>query len=331
VNATVGTFARGLAVAVLLAPWLAACAETPAETPAPRDPFAVVAGHPARLELEPVSVDPRCSSPYPISQLRAKFTAGDGKVYATPIFTPNGLDTAGLAPLNPAELAGSATFGQVTGGDLFYLPPADLLPLIGGDLVVDAWLTRQPATRARLVVHPRFNCPQYVDLSGRPGSQAGLYGRGSFGEPGPNVRVAVGYVNGPADKPLILVRIDDARGLRARTVISPDAPPLQIVLDGGAGGSGGSVLTGPGGDGGDGGAAEILYDDAAPELERKVVIVNRGGPGGTGGGGNGRAGRPGPLPRTEPESVRGLFHDEIAHGVPIRIHGAIEPAKNQSI
>ncbi len=45
------------------------------------------------------------------------------------------------------------------------------------------------------------------------------------------------------------------------------------------------IPAGVGGGGGDGGAAEILYDDTAPELERKVVIVNRGGPGGRGAGG----------------------------------------------
>ena len=34
---------------------------------------------------------------------------------------------------------------------------------------------------------------------------------------------------------------------------------------------------------------------------------------------------------SEPAPVRRLFHDELAHGVPVRIHGAIEPAANQSI
>jgi hypothetical protein len=118
---------------------------------------------------------------------------------------------------------------------------------------------------------------------------------------------------------------------------------LQILLDGGVGGAGGAEIrngygvnlfeipAGIGGGGGDGGAAEIVYDDTAPELERKVMIINRGGPGGSGGGGNGSPGRPGPLPRTEPGPVRRLFHDELAHGVPVRIRGAIEPAANQSI
>jgi hypothetical protein len=142
---------------------------------------------------------------------------------------------------------------------------------------------------------------------------------------------------------LILVRIDDARGLRARTVIAPEGPPLQILLDGGIGGAGGMAIQhgygmnrfelppGIGGAGGDGGAAEILYDDTAPELEREVMIINRGGPGGFGGGGAGLPGRPGPLPRSEPVPVRRLFHDELAHGVPVRVHGALAPTANQSI
>ena len=116
--------------------------------------------------------------------------------------------------------------------------------------------------------------------------------------------------------------------------MAPEGPPLQILLDGGVGGAGGLAIRngygvnrfeippGMGGEGGDGGAAEIFYDGTAPELERKVVIINRGGPGGGGGAGNGSPGRPGPLPRTHPEAVRRLFTDELAHGVPVRIHGS---------
>ena len=80
--------------------------------------------------------------------------------------------------------------------------------------------------------------------------------------------------------------------------------------------------------------AKDFYDEDAPALQRKVVIFNRGGPGGVGGGGgvssatNGRSGRAGPLPRGTPASARRLFSDELAHGVPIRVHG---PTASQSI
>jgi hypothetical protein len=341
-------FARRVVLAALFAPWLPGCAETPAV----KAPVAPLASPSARLELEAVVLDRGCSSPYPISELRAKVIAGDGKAYATPIFTPNGLDTGGLSPLEPSELSGKASFGQFITG-LFYFPPVDLLPVIGSDLVVNAWLTRQPSVRARLVIPPRFDCPQYLNLSGRPGGTGTPSQPGGKGEPGPSVRIAIGYLERAGAKPLILVRVDDARGMRARAVISPDGPPLQIFLDGGAGGPGGlpsvplqqpsassmwgAPMPGPwnfpgqGGAGGDGGAAAIGYDDAAPELEGKVLIVNRGGLGATSVSGNGPTGRPGPLPRTEPIPVRRLFPDEIAHGVSIRVHGAVEPAKTPSL
>ena len=338
----VRTFARRLVPAALAALGLASCAETPPVNPAYGPGFAATSARPVRLELADYNPGGRCSSPFPLTQLRAKLFTADGNAYLTPVFTLQGQDTGGFAPLSPADLAGNLNFGQLT-PDLFYVPPADLLPLIGGNLVVTSWVTRQPAVRTQLVVPPRFDCPQFVNLSGRPGPMGSPSRQGGFGEAGPTVRVSLGYVTGPGSRVLILVRIDDARGLRARTVIAPDGPPLQILLDGGVGGSGGveirngygvnrfEIPPGIGGDGGDGGAAEILYDATAPELESKVVIVNRGGPGGAGGGGPGSSGRPGPLPRAEPAPVRRLFHDELAHDVPVRIHGAIEPAANQSI
>ena len=144
----------------------------------------------------------------------------------TPIFGPRGPDTAGLPPLAPAELSGSLSFGQLS-SDLFYFPPADLLPVIGGSLVVTASVNRQPSVRTQLVIPSRFDCPQFVNLSGRPGAMGSPSHQGGFGEAGPTVRVSVGYVTGPAQKALILVRVDDGRGIRARTVMAPEGPPLR--------------------------------------------------------------------------------------------------------
>ncbi|HEY4393002.1 MAG TPA: hypothetical protein VGP64_03020 [Polyangia bacterium] len=336
--------ARVLSGSAVAAGLLTACAETPP----PYQPYAALPAHVSRLALEPVTGS-FCNSPYPIGQLRAKVFAADGREYATPLNPPPG--QPGPAPgtfLDPAELGGTASFGQFS-ADLTFVPPVDLLPTLGSNLVVDSWLTKQPNVRARVVIPPRFDCPQYVNLSGRPGPMGSTSRSGGEGEPGPNVRVALGYLTRPGAKPLVIVRVDDPRGLRARTIISPDGPPLQILLDGGNGGMGGMALVhgyglnrieipgGPGGDGGDGGAAEIYYDDAAPELEHKVVVFNRGGPGGGGGGGgsggagSGRSGRAGPLPRATPAPARRLFSDELAHGVPIRVQGALEPAANQAI
>jgi len=339
----VRTFARRVVPAALAAAvGLAACAESPPPNPAYGPGFSATSARPVRLELADYNPSGRCSSPFPLAQLRAKLFTGDGRPYQTPVFSAQGQDTGGFAPLSPSDLSGNLNFGRLT-ADLGYLPPADLLPFIGGNLIVTGWVIRQPTVWTQLIVQPRFDCPQFVNLSGRSGPMGSPGHQGGFGESGPTVRVSLGYVTGPGGKVLVLVRIDDARGLRARTVIALDGPPLEILLDAGAGGAGGmeirngyginrfEIPPGMGGDGGDGGAAEILYDDTAPELERKVVIVNRGGAGGPGAGGTGSPGRSGPLPRSEPAPVRQLFRDELAHGVPIRIHGAIEPTKNESI
>jgi hypothetical protein len=147
------------------------------------------------------------------------------------------------------------------------------------------------------------------------------------------VRVALGYVTGPGGRPLVIARVEDGSGIRARTLFSPTTP-LQIFLDGGSGGMGGppSDLSvgsitlahgsaGIGGDGGDGGAAEISFDESAPDLEQKVIVMNRGGAGGFGQMGSGRPGRNGAVPRFSPASARKLFADELAHGIPIRVSG----------
>ena len=341
----VGRVARKLVtLALAVTPLcLAACAEAPAPpSGSPAQGFSPAAARAARLDLTAINGGASSSSPYPLSQLAARLTTADGHVYATPIFTPQGPETGGLAPLNPADLSWNVPFGQFT-SDLVYVPPFDLLPVIGGDLTVTVWVTKQPSVHAQLVLRPRFDGSQYLNLSGRNGSLGSFSSPGTEGEPGPLVRVAIGYLDGPTKTRLVLVRVDDARGLRARTVVAPGGPPLQIFLDGGSGGMGGPGIergygvyarttpSGIGGNGGDGGGAEIEYDEDSPELEKMVVVFNRGGGGGVGGGGAGQPGRQGSIPRTHAAPVRQLFHDELAHGVPVHVHGALEPAKNESI
>jgi hypothetical protein len=212
--------------------------------------------------------------------------------------------------------------------ELQYLAPTDLLPFMGRNLTIDVAVTGRPELAARVIVQPQYDCPQFVNLAGRSGRNGWAGRPGEDGQPGPKVRVGVGYVTGSKGEPLVLVRVDDVSGIRARTLFLPGGPPLQVVLDGGGGGAadmrgmlfGAAAAHPQGGDGGDGGAAEIAYDEAFPELERKIIVVNRGGPGGAGRAGstNGRPGRPGAMPRVTKTSATALFSDEIAHGVPIR-------------
>jgi hypothetical protein len=249
--------------------------------------------------------------------------AQDGSVYTTEAASPGKSPSAGSGVLSASDLTWSVNIGQFT-LDLIYQPPIDLLPVVGGDLVVEVSVAKQPAVRARLAVQPQFDCRQFLDFSGRDGAPAYFSRPATPGEPGPAMRIALGYVNGPGQKPLVLVRVEDLAGVRARTVLSPDGPPLQIFLDGGAGGLGG-------GDGGDGGAALIVYEEGQPELEGRVRVFNRGGPAGASADASGRPGRQGAIPRTEPASARVLFREEIEHGAPIRIHGVVDPSAKQSI
>jgi hypothetical protein len=311
--------------------------------PPPQSP---VSGYPGvrseRIELGALTADGHCSSPFPLSQLGVRLHTSDGNSYTTPVSVMDGPTSLAPGQLDPSAISWNVNFGQFT-TTLVYLPPVDLLPYIGGNLVITAWLTREPNIHAKLVVPPRFDCPQYTYLSGRRGSAGPAAGLGGAGEPGPTVRVSLGYLTGPGQRPLVIARIEDGSGIRARTVFSP-ATPLQILLDGGPGGMGGPTSefsvgalslahgsAGVGGDGGDGGGAEISFDESAPELERKVIVTSRGGQGGFGQMGSGRPGRAGALPRFTPAPARALFRDELAHGVPIRVPAAGGPTRHESI
>src|SRR6476659_3963797 len=110
---------------------------------------------------------------------------------------------------------------------------------MGKDLVVDVGLYANPALDARLTVPPQYGCPQVMNLAGRSGRNGWDSLPGESGRPGPHVRIAVGYVAGPTGDPLVLARVDEGSAMRGRTLFAPDGPPLQIVLDCGAGGLGG--------------------------------------------------------------------------------------------
>jgi len=295
----------------------ASCAETATTTPGPA-PRPKPAG-PMRLDLASARVSTVCSSPYPLDTVQPILVVGQDQRpiqqrrddYGRPLFRVR------------------ASFGQLS-PDLQYDPPRDLLPLLGKELVLDVAVSvEQENLTGRLIVPPRYDCPQIMNLAGRSGREGWQATPAEDGEPGPQVRVAIGYMTGPKGETLVLVRVDDASGMRGRTLLRSDAPPLQIVIDGGPGGPAdprrslvktvvGQGRLPYGGGGGDGGAAEISFDQSFPELERKVVVLNRGGLGGPGVRGYGRPGRPGAIPHAAPAPVEMLFGDEIARGVPIR-------------
>jgi len=301
-----------LALATAQASCAAATNVGPPAPPGPPPPAA-----PAHLEIVPVYGTPFCASPYPLAEVRPLLAQGASRTWMTERW-----DTA-WRPLFGAR----ASFGQLS-PDLKYLPPIDVLPFMGKELVVEVALYANPALTAQLTVAPQYGCQQVMNLSGRSGRNGWDSLPGQHGEPGPHVRLAVGYVTDPSGEPLVLVRVDEGSVMRGRTLFAPGGSPLQVVLDGGAGGLGGPgrelyvgigmpvghLPRGRDGDGGDGGTAFIAFDQAFPDLERKIVVLNRGGSG----GGSGIPGRPGPVASTARLPAARLFGDEIAHGVSIR-------------
>jgi hypothetical protein len=282
----------------------AGCAETQAErllrdTPRPENRVSLPDLAITRVTAEAVPSVGWCRSPYPLAEIKVTAELKDGRRLSTP------------TQLDANALSATASFGAVT-PDLQYVPPVDVLSALGKPLEMEVSSRSNPNVRARLTVPPRYDCPQAVILSGRAGRP------GEDGEPGPHVRVAVGMVQGQGSEPLILVRVEDANGIRVRTLLSPTAPPLQLVLDGGAGGDVGErqIRNGwgtvvarsetPAGQGGDGGAAEVLYDGSFAECLRHVQVVSRGATGT-------RPGRPGAIPRETAVSGDKLFRDEISH------------------
>jgi hypothetical protein len=232
-------------------------------------------------------------SPYPLIQLTLTAYERSGKAHhskttldgqARPVFRDSPAD------LDVSAFIVRASFGTI-GPDLTYVPPVDVLPVLGQNLTIDVWFAGDPRVARRFEVPPRYECAQFVNFSGRTKTSPVVPGGG---EEGPHVKISLGTIDGPGGLPLTLVRIDDLFGLRARTVFGPAAPPLQVFVDGGPGG--------------DGGSASIYYDVESPELERKVIVYNRGFIGG----------RDGPLPRTHPERASALFSDEIRHGIKVR-------------
>ena len=68
-------------------------------------------------------------------------------------------------------------FGQLS-PELTYFPPPDVLPVLGKSLIVDVSYGTGPVLTARLVVPPRYDCPQFVNLSGRNGREGRNGSRG---------------------------------------------------------------------------------------------------------------------------------------------------------
>lgn len=316
--------AAGLVLVVQAAAFVTGCAESQAETLIENTPqWRTGPTSPVRLLAEAIVGAPTCRSPYPLLEVKATVEMDDGGHLITPVHfnaqgqpaAAQGETAAGDEALDPLELSARANFGEL-GTNLQYTPPVDLLPFMGRPLEIEVSLRSNPKLRARLTVPPRYDCAQTVDLSGRGGRP------GEDGEPGPHVRVAIGKLMGPGEQPLILVRVEDVYGIRARTLLSHAAPPLQLLLDGGAGGGKGGLKIrnvfgavvarseGPASQGGDGGSAEISYDGRFSDLQGRVQIINRGGSGD-------RPGRPGAIGRETPTSGEALFREEKAHGVRI--------------
>ena len=71
-------FRSAVWAAVVAAVGLASCAESPPPNPAYGPGFSATSARPVRLELAAYNPDGRCSSPFPLTQVRAKLFTGEG-------------------------------------------------------------------------------------------------------------------------------------------------------------------------------------------------------------------------------------------------------------
>jgi hypothetical protein len=297
---------------------------------------------PVALELSlSVGGNRWCPSSWPPPQLRATVRTASGRM----ISTPTTFDSRGPS-LAPGELSPRQLSFQVTGAsltpELLLLPPTQPLDLTKREVTIRGQLLAFPRVQAVFEPHVFFDCDQTVWWSGRPGQDGVNGGQGDAGEQGPDVDVAVGFVQDAAAQRLVFVRATPATGAPAYFVLAPGRR-LFMSVPGGEGGRGGdapgseggaTLDAGSGGHGGDGGRAVIRYDRRHPVLRGAVVVNSPGGAGGAAGvargntgfmrskpGQFGKPGRPGPIPRYRPEDTTTLFADEIQRGLPV-VRGA---------
>jgi hypothetical protein len=274
-------------------------------------------------------------------QVKAVVTLDDGSRLET---WSSGTSRDGKLPFTELEL--SSSYGVVDDQGRLQVP-ADPFAAIDTEVTVTARLVQRPDLVAEVSVAPSFACGGVVAVAGDRGvsGRSGVDGRagrtgqsgnsdraatdgehgghgqdggdGGHAGPGPELEVALGYVDSERHGRLVLVRVG-----RAYFLVDPEGQPFAVAARGGSGGSGGSggrggaggaggsnnvVGGGDGGDGGDGGAGgnggnggdggeggriTVYVDAAHPEL-RELIRFDTGGGYAGGAGSGGYGGSPG--------------------------------------
>lgn len=113
--------------------------------------------------------------------------------------------------LRVSEFAWATTHGTVSSLAVLALPH-DPLAWFDAAITVSARVIARPELGGEAVVHPRFDCGGTVELRGADGARGGEAEDGGPGAPGPDVEVALAYVETERSGRLVLVRVrrDDA-------------------------------------------------------------------------------------------------------------------------
>lgn len=267
----------------------------------------------AQIDHVEVRTDPQPFCAYAPVALRAVVTYKNGEQAQSR--TP-GEDQRGR--LRTSEFAWSTNQGSVDADAVLTLP-VDPLTWFDAPVAVNAHVVARPEMATETTVQPKFDCGGTLDVRGSAGARGGEAEDGGPGAPGPEVDVALAYLETARSGRLVLLRSQRDDDAPEYFVLdpSPSAKPVVIDARGGDGGRGGQGFAGrhgrdgipgctdlnrgihgtdgepgsPGGPGrdgsagGPGGRVTVRYDARFPELRALVRVDVAGGAAGEAGDG----------------------------------------------
>lgn len=222
--------------------------------------------------------------------LRALVTYKDGKQVRSHI---PGEHTKGL--VRTTEFEWSSNHGAVDPQAVLALPHGSF-GWVDQPISVRARVIAKPVLQGENTLRPRFDCGGTLDLRGAEGARGGEAEPGGPGAAGPEVQVALAYVDTRRSGRLVLVRVQRGDEPVEHYIIDPRNPRAPFVIDarGGAGGGGGQGIMGTSGIDGVAGAAGIDGSECGDGTPGQPGTPGTaGGPGGPGanGGPGGVGGR----------------------------------------
>ena len=219
--------------------------------------------------------------------------------------------------LRTSEFQWSANHGELD-RDAVLLIRDDPLAWFDEPVSVSAQVIARPELVGQGALHPRFDCGGTLNLRGANGARGGEAEDGGPGEPGPDVEVALAYVDGAHSGRLVLVRVQRGSEAPEYFIIDPRDPQAPFVIDarggnGGGGGQGNMGLLGIPGVDGRPGADGVECNGGMPGQDG-----TDGEPGGPGGpGANGGRGGTGGIVRIRHDSR----FPELADHIRVRVEG----------